>query len=87
MISKPIDLIVANAMHDNASKLALARTLCKSLNAKMPGDLHETLARNLLCSISHEAHIGKIYDALKLLGAPCSADDIMEGLRAIEDAK
>ena len=89
-MTKPIDLIVANAMHEYVSKLLLARDLAKALGAKgtffTDEATHDVMARSLLCNISHDAHIGKVYAALQAVGAPCSADDMREGVKAAAES-
>lgn len=90
MITKPIDLIVANTMHESVSAVAQLRTiegLISRLGGKTVDDfnVHNEIARKLLCSISHEADMAKVFVALLAVGAPCTAEDIAEGLRAVKE--
>lgn len=43
------------------------------------------IARKLLCEISHNCSVKTVMVALKAVKAPCSVDDILEGLQAVED--
>ena len=91
MSTKPIDLIVANAMHEFVGKIALARKLVKAIGlknvtAEIDAEACEQMARQLLCDIAHEASISKVHEALKIVGAPHSADDMMEGVRAAAES-
>lgn len=88
--ARPIDLIVANVMHGAVEAAGSADYMVELLTkAGLPAqkhpDIHAEVARKLLCEIAHDASIGKIYAALKAVGAPCSADDIKEGMRAVEE--
>lgn len=92
-MSKPIDLIVANHMHDVVSGAIQKIALLQSLgvddkritleNAVKQGA--DYIARDLLCSIAMSADIRKIYAALKAVGAPDSAAMIREGIQAVRD--
>lgn len=97
-MSKPIDLIVANIMHDAFDLIQAAmaaRDQALDLVKKhgldpaqfkldMPNTA-EQIARKLLCEIAHEAPVSDVYTALASVKAPSSADLISEGLQAIKD--
>jgi hypothetical protein len=90
-ITKPVDLIVATTMHE-ALRAVKEFEAIKGIIAKFGTfkqddvpDMNAEIARKLLCSISHDAHISKIYEALKAVGAPCSADDIKESIKAVRE--
>lgn len=87
-MSKPIDLIVANAMHEVAEAMRLAEKFSKAVKGKaVPIEVNKEncahIARHLLCQIAHNGSKTKVYAALKLLGAPCSDADIREGVQAV----
>ena len=96
-ISKPIDLIVANAMHDAVASLHAADPLIEALMAEAkrrnielppapkPSLNADNMARDLLCKIAHDADISKVFAALKAVGAPDTADMIREGVQAVKD--
>lgn len=90
-ITKPIDLIIANAFHGALGAVrefemikSLISKVGKMDEASVP-KIHDAIARKLLCEISHEAHISKVFEALKAVGAPSSTEDIAEGLRAVKE--
>lgn len=102
-ITKPIDLIVAEAMHAYAERTATARQILQEMRKSKPSyhsgkslseaaadvgiDIREELARGLLCSISHNAKIADVLKALAAVGAPSTLDFIADGLKAVEDAQ
>ena len=91
-ISKPIDLIVANRMHELADEVSIllesvapfAPLLADSKGA-IEACAYEAASRALLVAIAKHASIEKVFTALKSVGAPCSIDDIREGLTAIKE--
>lgn len=91
VITKPVDLIVANTMHDIVGLLPMLKTLddvLKQCGAKTgtPVDIiHTAAARRLLTEIAKQADISKVYAALKAVGAPDTAEMIGEGIKAVQD--
>lgn len=87
MIGKPIDLIVANSMHDIANATEMLTKVLGQVSGpfNFEQEINETIARRLLCDIAHNANMRHVFDALKSVGAPCSHDDIAEGRRAIRE--
>ena len=92
-MTKPIDLIVANVMHEAAPLAAQLDRLIGILRQRMPqgatllgdADPRDDVARKLLCVIAHDASMSVVYAALKVCDAPCSAELIGEGLQAVRD--
>ena len=88
---KPIDLIVANSMYEGYSSMKFADELIRHarLQGSKPdvtiGDIHDSLARQLLANIAREANIVQVYAALALLKAPATRELIAVGLQAIKD--
>jgi hypothetical protein len=98
MTNKPIDLIVANVMHDAFNALAAMEDQRRKLDHIMRkagihaaidvggiDDLPDVIAHMLLCAIAHESSLVDVQRALSALGAPASRDMINEGLQAIRD--
>lgn len=90
MTTKPIDLIVANVMHDATDALKKFDILLKAAERVggrlMDGtDLNVEVARKLLCEIAHEASSTDVFRALAAVGAPSSIGDIKDGLQAVRD--
>lgn len=85
---KPIDLIVANTMHHCMSRWDALGEFIRSLgfsSGEIDQQMHKEIARKLLMDIATNASITKVYAALKAVGAPCSSDDIKEGLQAVKE--
>lgn len=87
-MSKPIDLIVANTMHDTMRKVTDAHTvMCaatgKDRSIEVDRIGREAIARHLLCQIAHDASMSNVFAALKAIGAPHSDDDISESVKAV----
>ena len=79
-ITKPVDLIVATTMHE-ALRAVKEFEMVKGLFSKIGKidtetlpDVNAEIARKLLCAIAHDAHISKVYEALKAVGAPATGD-------------
>lgn len=91
-VSKPIDLIVANTMHDVLAKSKMVEDLTSALTGKVIAvameneQRREIVARHLLCQIAHGASIKNVFAALKAVNAPCSHDDITESWTAVTEA-
>jgi hypothetical protein len=91
MTNKPIDLVVANLMHEISREIVIAMAFVKDVTKRelqidtMDKQLANQIARKLLCEISHEANISHVYAALKAVGAPHSVADIKEGLQAVKE--
>lgn len=98
-MTKPIDLIVANVMHETVDTLkaglSLGAKFVAVLGVDKPPDRtaeimadpenQEVIVRYLLCQIAHQAALPRVLDALKAVGAPCSLDDIREGFTAAKE--
>ena len=87
----PVDLIVANALHDTASSIerfesnpAVARLLQRAV---MRRKLAEDWLRQLLCDISHQADLSRVMQALAACGAPSTADEMEQRLQAVQDQR
>jgi len=92
-VSKPIDLIVANTMHEVVGQIASANKILELLSPpgkaralEIDAQGREAIARKMLCNIAHDASLSNVLKALKLLGAPHSHDDISEGVNAVMEA-
>jgi hypothetical protein len=96
MSNKPVDLVVANKMHEAMGLIATAESLQRKLAALSGTDRkieaiidheqgREALARHLLCAISHECGIEIVLHALGSVKAPGTMADIAEGLQAVRD--
>ena len=85
-IDKPLDLIVANTMHRCVNDLVtMAPALERLEKAGAKVDIPQSVARLLLREISQEASLELVMACLKMAGAPCSLEDISEGLQAVKD--
>lgn len=93
---KPIDLIVANVMHESADREREAEpivAIVKKLSRHMPGvsvddmmgEFSADTARVLLTRIAREAPLSHVLKALAAVGAPSSIDMINEGRQAVKD--
>ena len=93
MKTRPIDLIVANMMHEAVDASESVDDLVKELKKagfRVDGkptvpDLAEKVAREMLCRVAHDATMEQVFKALAAVGAPCCADDINEGMRAVKE--
>ena len=96
MNNRPIDLIVANVMHDAAGFDPLIDKILhvaeqfrpdlkKSLKKDLDASFYDDVARRLLCMIANEAKIADVHKALAAVGAPASAEMIGEGVQAVRD--
>jgi hypothetical protein len=82
--AKGVDLITANVMHE---LLSAAHDLQRLTGRMMtPEQLAEGAARQLLCSISHGAKLELVFLALGAVGAPGSAEECAQRLRAALEA-
>jgi len=89
---KPLDLVVANKMHDAYGRYRqYVQTMAQLAGDRAPGlnltDPHfaEAVARDLLCTISHTCPIETVFAALAAIKAPHSLADIADGLQAVKD--
>lgn len=91
MISKPVDLIVSNVMHNAADGVKKLEALVKAMGRLLPEaraeipDVPTEVARKLLCEIAHEASPALVFKSLEAVGAPASKQMISEGLQAVKD--
>jgi hypothetical protein len=92
-VSKSIDLIVANVMHDAVEMVSELDTIIR-VAKKMEPDIATTceipdipveVARRLLCRIAHDANQDVVFTALKAIGAPSGPDAINDGMQAVRD--
>lgn len=90
-MSIPIDLIVTNCLHEVAEKIEVAPPALKAMlkrkldEAAVP--MAETVARKLLCDISHDATLPNVLKALAVVKAPFDLNEIMQRLTAVRDAR
>lgn len=85
---KPVDLIVANTMHEAAERIESLSDFIRALGFKkseIDAQMNKEIARNLLMDIATQGNIKVVYAALKAIGAPSSADDIAVGLQAVRE--
>lgn len=101
MITKPINLIVANKMHEVVEQIAVVDRAMQSMkslankagiqsppvSAVSAEDHASDIARSLLCAIAHSADMAKVYSALAAVGAPKTEADIKDGLQAVRDGQ
>lgn len=85
-MSKPVELIIANTVHDAAEQMARNKLLFDTVQAD-PGAVHEAIARKLLCSLSHDAALSMVLRALGAVGGPATLSDIGARLVAARDAQ
>lgn len=88
-MSKPVDLIVANTMHElmdlvRTEEIIWGQKSVKSM-ASLPSSAVELCARHLMIKIVRDADIEQVYRALAACLAPSSPDMIKEGLQAVRD--
>ncbi len=86
MIGKPIDLIVANSMHRCASEMEVIKSLVGAFKISEPEirpAIAENVARLILQSLARDGRSVDVYAALRAVGAPCSVEDIHEGITAV----
>lgn len=81
---RPVELISADVTF---KILDACRRYERAHNVKVtPEQVAEDLARNLLCSIGHEAHPEFVFRALAAIGAPASVDECARRLQAALEA-
>jgi hypothetical protein len=96
-MTKPVDLIVANIMHEanslNITDKVLLDTLEQVAGRRPPASVAKTaravlleqIARKLLCEIAHGAPMVGVFKALAAVKAPSSIADIEDGMQAVQD--
>ena len=95
-MNKPIDLVVANVMHEaieldnQVAKLETAAVrsglkISKKERDAINANVAESVARQLLCQSAHDCPISTVYAALKAIKAPATTTDILDGLQAVRD--
>lgn len=97
-MTKPVDLIVANVMHEASDALPAAEAIRRRFDDMIraaPGgvaqsmpplpDTNDEIARGLACRLAHQASLSVVYGMLAAAGAPASAEMIREGLQAVKD--
>lgn len=101
--SKPLELIIANVTHelveDMGDKKNLGNVIANIFKDKAPPEIRdkmeaqrkcaatESFARNLLCSISHNAALPVVLKALAAMGAPAAEDEIWARLESAREAQ
>lgn len=86
-MSKPVDLIVANALHDLAQRHEEFPPLVRALIDKHADRRNEAAARDLLVQIACGAGIGPVCAALAAVGAPSSAEEIGQRFDAVREQR
>ena len=93
-MTKPVDLIVANVMHEAVDQMAIIDRVTDAARKAFPdaalqfdGNAHEIIARMLLRRIADDAPMASIYASLSASGAPGSLDLVKEGLQAVKDRR
>ncbi len=89
----PVDLIVANVMHEAVAQEKLIDRFLEETKKALPTADVATLsmaiematARQLLTRIAETAQMKHVYAALAAVGAPSSADLIKDGIQAVKD--
>lgn len=88
-VEKPVDLIVANVLHDATGverEVSSVKSDGKALyDDDMRRTLQEATARRLLMDIADQAALPNVLRALAAVGAPSRIEDIAEGIAAIRE--
>ena len=84
-MSKPVELIVTNEIHDLAA-LIERRPAGEQSNAVTP-DLMQAVARRLLCSISHDAGLPVVLKLLEAAGVCGGLDGLSQRLTSAREAR
>jgi predicted nucleotide-binding protein (sugar kinase/HSP70/actin superfamily) len=89
---KPVELIVANATHDVASKIeALTpENLARYEAWKAKDDFGDTIKsqlRDLLCQIAHNANDSIVSKALAAIGAPSTQAELEQRIESAREAQ
>lgn len=87
-MNKPVELIVANAVHDIASRTTALppELIALAAGAENRDPVAEACARHLLCALAHDAALPVILRALAATGAPATIADLAQRLTAVRDA-
>lgn len=90
-MTKPIDLIVANTMHDIAETIRAAQAFTRAVGGKFSSDIdqdaRDAIARMLLRNVARDAPLSAVLKALKIIGAPNSHDDIDEAVKSVMESQ
>lgn len=84
-MTKPVDLIIVNALHHIASKAERKPVEAKDLATTPRGQ--EVLARSLLCELAHEARVEIILKLLETAGVQGGLTAIGQRLTAVLEAR
>ena len=95
-MTKPVDLVVANIMHEavDLDIDRLARSLIENITGRDQAKKHQTaideavlqlIARKLLYEVAHDCPIADVLAALKAVKAPHTLSDLSDGLQAVRD--
>lgn len=84
-MTKPVDLIIVNALHHIASKAERKPVEAKDLATTPRGQ--EVLARSLLCELAHEARVEVILKLLETAGVQGGLTAIGQRLTAVLEAR
>lgn len=86
-MSTPVELIVANVIHQLVSGIGELPDNLKELMGRQSDVVLEDTARQILCQIAHESNIRIVFAALAAANAPSNKDDIKARLVAAKDAQ
>ncbi len=94
-ITRPVDLIVANELHDAAARIERIEACNPKLNLFEPlfGDpatrraISESCARQLLCAIAHQGAMDRVLAALAAVGAPATLTELDQRFTAVRDQR
>ena len=88
----PVYLIVANELHDAAARierLTAANQIREAALQQIETRRHlsESIARQLLCAIAHQATIDCVLAALAAIGAPATLAELDQHFTAVRDQR
>lgn len=83
-MSKPIGLITANVIHEAADQVARLPEPLAEL-ARDAANLNSAIARELLCTISHDAALPVVLRALAAVDAPATLEEIAARMTAARE--
>lgn len=90
MTTKPVELVLANTLHEDLSKIETLPEPIRSAAARggpSRGSLVEGIARSALCRIAHDVPIAVVLRALAAAGAPGTLAEVEARIAAVEDQR
>lgn len=87
MSNKPINLIIANEVHEIAAKIESLPSPIGTIIQKP--DVEKTICdgvlRNILCAIAHQANMHHVVAALISIGVDANSETVRQRIRAARD--